>query len=183
MLKTKRLLLRQWTQDDLIPFAKICADIDVMEYYPRPLTSEESDSFALRIHSLIQDRGWGFWAIETLDTHQFIGFVGLHIPKENFPFSPCIEIGWRLDKDYWGHGYATEAANESLRYAFEELALSEVVSFTSAVNLRSQSVMKKIGMVNTGMDFLHPNIKEDDWLCRHVLYKIKKEEWLGLFYK
>ncbi len=100
MLQTERLILRQWRAEDLNPFSQLCADADVMEYYPRPLTAEESQRMGLRIQSLIQQRGWGFWAIELPGREQFIGFVGLHTPNDNLPFSPCVEIGWRLGKEF-----------------------------------------------------------------------------------
>ncbi|PHR00269.1 MAG: GNAT family N-acetyltransferase, partial [Halomonas sp.] len=107
---------------------------------------------------------------------KFIGFVGLHIPKESMPFSPCVELGWRLAKRYWGMGYATEAAKESLRYAFTHLGLDEVVSFTTVGNIRSQSVMEKIGMTYVS-NFQHPDLQPSDPLCEHVLYKISKDQW------
>ena len=177
MLRTERLILRPWTNDDLAPFAEISGDSEVMAFYPQPLTKEESHSMGARIQSLIAKRGWGFWAVELPKQKKFIGFVGLHIPKENLPFSPCVEIGWRLAKEYWGQGYATEAANESLRYAFTELTLTEVVSFTTLANLPSQAVMRKIGMFNTGNNFMHPDIAAMHPQCEHVLYKISREAW------
>jgi len=177
MLQTERLILRQWTNDDLAPFSKISGDAEVMEFYPKSLTEEESYSLGTRIQSLINERGWGFWAIEIRNQKKFIGFVGLHMPKESLPFSPCVEIGWRVAKEYWNQGYATEAAKESLRYAFTKLNLNEVVSFTTLANLRSQAVMQKIGMSNTGNNFMHPDIEATHPQCEHVLYKISKLEW------
>jgi ribosomal-protein-alanine N-acetyltransferase len=177
MLQTERLLLRQWTEDDFLPFSEMCSDKDVMEFFPNPQTQEESYKMGKRIQSLINDRGWGFWAVEIPNRKKFIGFVGLHIPKESLPFSPCVEIGWRLAKEYWNQGYATEAAKESLRYAFTKLSLNEVISFTTLANLRSQAVMQKIGMSNTGNNFMHPDIEVTHPQCEHVLYKISKLEW------
>ncbi len=176
-LQTDRLILRPWKEEDFIPFAQLCADTDVMEYFPHLLTFAESKSMGVRINSLIQERGWGFWAVEIPEQSTFIGFVGLHIPKDNLPFSPCVEIGWRLAKEYWGQGYATEAAKESLKYAFTKLNINEVVSFTSLVNRRSQAVMEKIGMFNTGNNFMHPDIELGHKLCEHVLFKITKQDW------
>ena len=109
MLQTERLLLRQWTEEDFLPFSHLCCDM------------------ARKIKSLINSHGWGFWAIEIPNLEKFIGFVGLHTPKDNMPFLPCVEVGWRLSKEHWGKGYATEAANESLKYAFNILNLNEVV--------------------------------------------------------
>jgi RimJ/RimL family protein N-acetyltransferase len=177
MLKTKRLILRQWTNYDLEPFSKINSDKKVMKFFPSPLTEDESHNMGHKLMSLIRNRGWGYWAIEIPNVEKFIGFVGLHIPKSSLPFSPCVEIGWRLSKAYWGMGYATEAANESLKYAFLNLDLDEVVSFTTLNNTRSRAVMKKIGMSKTDKNFMHPDIEKSHPLCEHVLYKINKEEW------
>ena len=178
MLQTERLILRQWRDSDFLPFSQISADKDVMEFYPNPLSQEESYKMATRIQSLIAERGWGFWALELPNQEDFIGFVGLHKPKETLPFSPCVEIGWRLAKEYWGRGYATEAAKESIKYAFNEINLEEVVSFTTLANARSQNIMQKIGMSNTGNNFMHPDIECNHPRCEHVLFKITKSEWV-----
>ena len=102
MLKTERLLLRQWTEEDVLPFSAMCRDKDVMEFFPKLLTETESHDMAKKISSLINSRGCGFWAIEVPGQERFIGFVGLHTPKDSMPFSPCVEIGWRLSKRQWG---------------------------------------------------------------------------------
>ncbi|BHH82769.1 GNAT family N-acetyltransferase [Desulforhopalus sp. 52FAK] len=177
MLKTDRLLLRQWTEDDFLPFAEMCSDKDVMEFFPKPQTQKESYGMAKKIQSLIKDRGWGFWAIEIPGQHKFIGFVGLHAPKDSMPFSPCVEIGWRLSNQHWGKGYATEAAKAALEFAFNKLNLNEVVSFTTLANVRSMAVMQKIGMSNSAQNFMHPDIEASHSQCEHVLYKINKSEW------
>lgn len=177
MLNTDRLILRQWTEKDFEPFAKICGDKEVMEFFPSTLTEEESNNMGHRIKSLIEERGWGFWAIEIPNKESFIGFVGLHTPKVSLPFSPCVEIGWRLSKTHWGKGYATEAAKESLKFAFTTLNLDEVVSFAAIANVRSQAVMQKIGMSDTGRNFMHPDIESTHPQCEHVLYKITKQDW------
>ena len=181
MLRTKRLILRQWTEDDFLPFAALCSDAEVMEFFPNPLTQSESLEMASKIKDLIDSRGWGFWAVEVPGVSQFIGFVGLHKPKDNLPFSPCVEIGWRLAKEHWGYGYAREAAEECLRFAFNELNLDEVVSFTTTTNIRSQKVMQKIGMSNSGENFMHPNVEPSSPLCEHVLYKLSKRTWESRF--
>lgn len=176
MIRTQRLVLRQWNDEDLHPFSQICGDREVMEFFPKLLTEEESYTMGKRIQALIAERGWGFWAVEVPGQSNFIGFVGLHIPRENMPFSPCVEIGWRLARRYWGMGYATEAASESLRYAFTHLALDEVVSFTPARNIRSQAVMEKLGM-SYASKFVHPDLEPSDPLREHVLYRISKAQW------
>lgn len=176
-LETKRLLLRQWQADDYVSFAKISNDPHVMEYYPSILSELESNALAKRISDLISKQGWGMWAVALKQNNQFIGFVGLHKPDYDLPINPCIEIGWRLAKNYWGNGYATEAANAALKFAFEILHLSEVVSFASVNNKKSIAVMKKLNMHNTLQNFDHPNMELFDELREHVLYKITKTQW------
>jgi len=178
MIQTKRLILRQWDDADLQPFAEMCGDSEVMEFFPQLLTEVESYSLANRMRSLIADRGWGFWAVEVPDQARFIGYVGLHIPRASMPFHPCVEVGWRLAKEYWGRGYATEAARASLDYAFAHLDLKEVVSFTTTRNLRSQAVMKKIGMT-FDRHFMHPELDVSSPLREHVLYKVSAAQHLG----
>lgn len=176
-LSTERLLMRQWKDQDLSAFAKLNSDSEVMEYFPNPLNREESDAMARKCKSLISERGWGFWAVEIKKSGEFAGFVGLHKPKATLPFSPCVEIGWRLLKNYWGYGYATEAAGEALKYSFEMLCLSEVVSFTTTSNCRSRAVMQRLGLRNTHQNFDHPDLPEGHPLSEHVLYKITRPEW------
>ncbi|MEJ2179948.1 MAG: GNAT family N-acetyltransferase [Gammaproteobacteria bacterium] len=176
-LETKRLKLRQWIRDDYKVFAAINADPEVMKFFPSILSEEESDSFARKIDFLMKKMGWGFWAVELKNKSSFIGFVGLRQQEVELPFSPCVEIGWRLSKDHWGFGYATEAAQAVLKFAFEVLRLNEVVSFTSLKNKRSQAVMEKLNMVNTGQNFEHPGVSVGDPLREHVLYKITKAQW------
>ncbi|MFC1749757.1 GNAT family N-acetyltransferase [Pseudomonadota bacterium] len=176
-LKTERLILRQWKKSDFQPFANMSADPAVMEYYPSTLNVAESNAMASRIKDLLSEHGWGFWAVETLDTSQFIGFVGLNSPSYDLPVTPCVEIGWRLNKASWGKGYATEAANEALKFAFDELDLNEVYSFSSVSNRKSWRVMQRLGMFDTYKNFEHPIIPEGHALREHVLYKITKEHW------
>lgn len=176
-LRTDRLLLRQWKEEDFPLFARMTSDPIVMQYYPGTLSEDESNAMASKIRALISERSWGFWAVETIQENIFIGFVGLHKPTYDLPVTPCVEVGWRLGKEYWGNGYATEAARESLRFAFEELVLDEVYSFASVSNKKSRSVMARLNMSNTGNNFEHPIIPEGHALREHVLYKITKEQW------
>lgn len=177
-LETDRLLLRQWQAQDFSVFAQLNDDPQVMEYFPSTLNREESDNIAKKCRSLISENGWGFWATELKETDEFIGFVGLHKPKSTLPFSPCVEIGWRLHKNYWGNGYATEAGKEVLRYAFEVLKLNEVVSFTTASNFRSRAVMERLDLANTKQNFKHPDVSRNHHLSEHVLYKITQSKWV-----
>ena len=170
ILQTKRLILRQWKPDDLVPFAALNANPDVMRFFPAPLTREESDNLAARFSDGITERGWGFWAVEAKENHAFIGCVGLHPQPDRFAFSPCTEIGWRLDKAFWHQGMAKEAATAALNYAFEVLALDEIVSFTAVLNTPSENLMKRLGM-KRAREFAHPALAPDDRLSQHVLYR------------
>jgi len=176
-LKTKRLILRQWKDEDYEPFARLNADPKVMEYFPSILTKVESDVMATTLKTLISQNAWGFWVMEEKETGLFVGALGLHEPTENLPFLPCVEIGWRLAYEHWGKGYATEAGQEVLRYAFEVLKLEEVVSFTAVVNKRSSALMERLGMQNSYENFEHSALPKGHRLREHVLYKISKDKW------
>jgi ribosomal-protein-alanine N-acetyltransferase len=171
-LRTERLILRQWRDEDRDPFAAMNADPEVMEHFPAVLGRADSDAMADRIRRRIADGGVGFWAVEIAETGRFIGFTGLSVPRFDAPFMPAVEIGWRLARDAWGHGYATEAARRALAFAFGDLGLAEVVAFTSTTNLRSQAVMRRIGMTHDPADdFDHPLIAEGHPLRRQVLWR------------
>ncbi|MBN7798319.1 GNAT family N-acetyltransferase [Parahaliea mediterranea] len=176
-LNTARLILREWKQEDFVPFYRLNSDPEVMAFFPSILSRGESDELAGEIQRRISENGWGFWAVEEKDSGRFVGFVGLNQPKIALPFTPCVEIGWRLGREYWGRGYATEAACRSLEYAFVQLGLDEVVAFTAALNKRSESVMRRLGMDNTSRNFSHPAVPADSALCEHVLYKISRKQW------
>lgn len=180
-LETKRLTLRQWQPDDFAIFAQMNADPEVMQYFPKVLTKEISDIIANKCQQLIENNGWGFWAVslkgDSDNKNDFIGMVGLNKVHEDMPFAPGVEIGWRLHKDYWRNGYALEAAQESLRFAFEVLALDEVVAFTAVINKPSQKLMQRLGMSNTNKDFYHPMLDSKHPLAKHVLYKITQKQW------
>jgi RimJ/RimL family protein N-acetyltransferase len=177
-LNTSRLRLRQWRESDLAPFAALNADPRVMEFMPGCLTRAESDALARRSETEIASRGFGFWATELRASGGFIGFVGLHAASFEGHFTPCVEIGWRLGQRSWGQGFATEAARECLRFAFEELRLEEVVSFTVPLNRRSRAVMERLGMRRAaGDDFEHPRIPVGHPLRPHVLYRLQRSDW------
>ncbi|MFO0882647.1 MAG: GNAT family N-acetyltransferase [Pirellulales bacterium] len=176
--ETARLKLRQWQASDLAPFADLNSDPRVMEHFPAPLTREESNAWVGRLKAEMAEQGWGLWAVEVKATQQFIGFVGLKVPKVTLPFSPCVEIGWRLVFDAWGKGYATEAAKAALQVGFEELNLTEIVSFTAVCNTRSAAVMQRIGMTKDPHTFEHPAVVEGHHLRTHVLYRMTREMWM-----
>jgi len=175
--RTKRLLLRQWNCVDREPFAAMCADPKVMEYFPNTLSRSESDSMAEKCQSLIANRGWGVWAVELSATKEFIGIVGLHIPLADLPFAPCVEILWRLARPHWGRGYATEAASAALKVGFDQLGLKDIVSFAVVNNHRSRAVMERLNMINTSEIFEHPDVAAFSHLRAHCLYKISRESW------
>jgi RimJ/RimL family protein N-acetyltransferase len=177
MINTPRLKLRQWQAADYAPFAAMGADPIVMECFPALLTVDQSNAMVDTIQAKIVHQGWGWWAVEILETGAFAGFVGLNRPGYPLPFAPCIEVGWRLDKAFWGKGYATEAGNAALEFGFNTLKLDEIVSFTAVPNVRSQAVMQRLGMRNTGENFDHPLVPEGDRLREHVLYKITRAQW------
>lgn len=176
-LETDRLIMRQWREDDFPIFAELNSDPIVMEFFPNIMNKSESDKSAKRYQSLILQHGWGLWALEQKRDQKFIGFVGLHETPADLPFSPCVEVGWRLAKKSWGNGYATEAAKEALKFAFEVLQLPEVCSFTSTNNLRSRAVMERLNMVNIKQNFQHPRVPDGSPLKEHVLYKLTKGKW------
>lgn len=176
-LETRRLHLRQWRESDREPFAAMNADPTVMEFFPALQSRAQSDASVDGWQAQFSERGWSNWAAELRATGQFVGFVGLSIPKRVFPFSPCVEVGWRLAREHWGRGYATEAARAALRAGFGELGLNSIVSFTSATNVRSRAVMERIGMRDMRENFDHPGIPEGHSLRRHCLYRITHEEW------
>ena len=176
-LETPRLRLREWKVSDRALFAQLNADPRVMEYFPSVLSRSESDALADRIQSLMARCGWGWWAVEVKNLHDFIGFVGLHVPSADLPFNPCVEVGWRLAFPYWGCGYATEAAQASLAFGFETLALEKIVSFTALTNQRSQAVMERLGMTRAAKPFLHPSVPAGHPLQAHCLYELVETEW------
>jgi len=171
-METARLLLRHWRSSDHPPFARMNADPRVMEFYPAVLTPAESDATIYRIDAHFARHGFGLWAAELRSTGHFIGYIGLSIPSFQANFTPCVEIGWRLGADHWGQGLATEGAQAVLNYGFTQLEIPEIVSFTTAANLRSIRIMEKLGMVrNPADDFDHPSLPEGHPLRRHVLYR------------
>lgn len=182
ILKTERLILRPWCEEDFEPFAKLKADPRVMEHFPTLLSIEESTALAKKFQKNIDERGWGFWAVSLIESKEFIGAIGLNAIDSSFPDHLALktEVGWKLAYDYWGKGYATEGAKACLQFGFETLNLDEIVAFTVAQNVRSRAVMEKLGMHRDQKgDFDHPKLEEGHKLRRHVLYTIQQTEFLG----
>ncbi len=182
-LRTERLLLRRWRETDRDAFAALNADPEVMEYFPAPLTREESDALVDRIEAGFAQRGYGLWlwAVEVVATGEFIGFTGLAVPAFEAHFTPAVEVGWRLARPAWGHGYATEAARAAIAYGLDTVGLGGIVSFPAATNLRSRAVMRRLGMTHDPADdFDHPRLPPGHRLRRHVLYRMSRDRWHAL---
>jgi RimJ/RimL family protein N-acetyltransferase len=170
-----RVLLRPWTEDDLEPLAKMSADPEVMRYFPGLLSRDESTALLQRLKRGIDERGWGLWAVEI--NRECAGFTGLAVPDFEAAFMPCVEIGWRLRREFWGAGYALEAARLALRFAFATLRLPEVVSFTARVNHRSERLMRRLEMTRSPHDdFEHPKLPPGHRLRDHIVYRISHSE-------
>ena len=180
-LQTDRLILRRWRDADREPFARMNRDAVVMELFPALLSREESDALVDRAEAHLAQHGFGPWAAELRESGEFIGYIGLFIPRFEAAFTPCVEIGWRLAPGHWGKGLATEGARAAVDHAFDDLGLPELVSFTVPGNLRSRRVMEKLGMTHDpGDDFDHPSIAEGHPLRRHVLYRIRRDDWMAV---
>ena len=169
-ITTDRLILRGWREADLAPWAAMNADPEVRRYVGPLLTFEQASAWVLNFQDDLDRYGFGFWAVEIRASGEFIGFTGLNTMDEGMPFSG-VELGWRLARSAWGHGYATEAGLAALRYGFGTVGLPEVVAVTMARNVRSQAVMRRIGMTtDPAEDFDDPDVDEDP-LRRHVVYR------------
>jgi RimJ/RimL family protein N-acetyltransferase len=182
LLSTPRLLLRSWTDEDAEALFALSSDPETMVYFPALAGRQQIHELVARHRDLLAQGRPGLMAVEVRPGHvlagRCIGFVGLAEPAWEAPFTPCVEIGWRLAKQAWGHGYATEAARAVLRHAFTTLGLDEVVSFTAVVNTPSEAVMRRIGMRRSPADdFDHPRVEPGQPLRRHVLYRLTAAEW------
>lgn len=198
-LTTARLILRRWRDADRQPFAALNADAEVMRYFPAPLDQAASDAFVDRIERSFDEQGYGLWVLEVRATGEFIGFTGLALQTFEAPFTPAVEVGWRLARSAWGHGYATEAARAALAYGFglpvhglrsvddDQLlrrcdappaGLDQIVSITTRSNVASQAVMQRLGMTTRPQDdFEYSRLPEGHPLRPHVLYRLNRVEW------
>ncbi len=169
--ESDRLGFRRWKEGDKAPFAHMNSKASVMKYFPNIPSPDQSAAMVDRIEGHFETHGYGLWAVELKETGDFIGFIGFQMASFDAPFTPCIEIGWRLDDVYWSRGYATEGAKACLIYAKGVLGLKDICSFTSVINTPSIAVMEKIGM-HKDLVFDHPKLSQSDPLCPHVLYRI-----------
>jgi len=170
---SRRLGFRNWSQEDLEMFANMNADPEVMEHFPKCLTRDESAESLSKARKHFEQRNYTYFATDILESGECIGFIGLYYQEYKTPFTPATDIGWRLKRSAWGFGYATEGANRCLDFAFNELNLSHVISVCTIQNIKSEKVMKKIGMQKMG-GFLHPNLTAYPDYERCIWYKIEK---------
>lgn len=174
---TARLAFRPWQDRHRAPLAAMNADPEVMRFVPSTTTAEQTNAGIDIRAGQFAEHGWSNGAVERLDSGEFIGFIGLSVPRRLLPFSPCVEIGWRLQRTAWGHGYATEGARACLHLGFTQLGLDEIVSFTSLLNRPSVAVVEGIGMRNAHADFEHPAVPQGSPLRPHCLYRITRAQW------
>ena len=178
-ITTPRLVLREWRDGDRDTFAAMNGDPRVSEFLVGPVTPADSDDMVDRIERCWRERGYGLWAAERRDSGAFIGYVGLWPATFDAPFTPAVEVGWRLAYTHWGNGFATEGATEALRLGFEVMGMPEIVSFTAHQNIRSIRVMERLGMRRDPYcDFDHPAFEPDDPSRQHVLYRLSRADWL-----
>lgn len=177
-MRTDRLLLRRWREEDREPFAAINADPAVMEHFPSTLTAGQSDAMVDRIEASFAEHGFGLWVVELAATGEFLGYTGLSARPWYAHLTPAVEVGWRLARQAWGRGYASEAARRALEFGFTAAGLAEIASVTTPANQRSIAVMCRLGMTrDPADDFDHPNIEPGHPLRRHVLYRITAHRW------
>jgi ribosomal-protein-alanine N-acetyltransferase len=177
-LRTPRVLLRQWKDSDLHKWIEMNADPEVRRYFSKVNSAEESRGEADRARASIAQRGWGFWAVEVPGVHSFARFLGLTCPGFEAPWQPALEIGWRLARETWHNGYATEGAAAAMKFAFENLVLPQVIAMSVTTNAPSHNVMHRLGMTRwPEMDFDHPRVPADWPLKRHIVHRITWETW------
>ena len=182
-LETSRLRLRQWRDDDVESLYAMTSDPEVQAHFPSVQDRDKSLVMFERLRDLIDEKGWGFWAVEIKDGRKFAGFCGIKEVNFDAPFCPAVEVGWRFAREHWGKGYATEAGRASIAFGFEELGLDEIVAFLVVTNRRSAAVCERLGMTRdlTG-DFDHPYFEADqravngELLQRHALYRLRADK-------
>ena len=174
-LETQYLILRQWRETDFDFYANLTSNKEVMKFFPKTLSKEESNNAVRKFSKLLKEKSWGFWAVEEKSSNKFLGYAGLHAPQTKFPFSPCVEIAWRMEDEYWENGYVKEAGETILKYAFEEIGLEEIVYFSSIHNHKTEALVCQLGMKKENETFPHPFVEVGHHLSEHYLYKISKK--------
>jgi RimJ/RimL family protein N-acetyltransferase len=181
VIETDRMILRRWKREDRAPFARLNADPEVMSHFPKTLSRIESDALVARLNDRWAADGISFAAAERRSDGALLGMVGLAVVRFTTMASPldgAVEVGWRLAREHWGQGYATEAARAWLAHGFEAMDVPEIIAFTAPANARSQAVMRRLGMRHDpGRDFEHPALPEGHPLRRHLVYAIGRRDW------
>jgi RimJ/RimL family protein N-acetyltransferase len=172
-IRTARLVMRRWRDEDRAPFAAMNADPEVMRYFPATLDRAASDASVDRIEELFDARGFGLWALEVADSAEFIGFTGLNPMPDGVPGAGGMEVGWRLVRSAWHHGYATEAAAAAVDVGFSGAGLDEIWSMTAVLNEQSQAVMRRLGMTPYA-HFDHPKVDLGHALRPHIAYRLPR---------
>ncbi len=170
LFKSKRLGFRNWIDSDIPLMIEISGDADVMKNFPAVATRKQTTVFIERMQAMFTEKGFCYFAVDSLEDNSFIGFIGLCHQDYDVEFAPCIDVGWRLDKQYWGKGFATEGAKRCLDYAFNELGLENIKSTAPLVNLNSIKVMQKIGMTKQ-LEFNHPKLLDNKRLVNCICYE------------
>jgi RimJ/RimL family protein N-acetyltransferase len=169
-IKTPRLLLRSWRESDLAPWAAMNVDPEVRAYLGPLLTLDQATASVRSFQDDLDRNGYGFWALEVRATGEFVGFTGLDPVDEGVPVTG-VEVGWRLGRWAWGHGYATEAAGAALRYGFDTVGLPDILAITTPTNLRSRAVMVRLGMTHNPAEYFDDPEVESGPLRRQVVYR------------
>lgn len=172
LFTSERLGFRNWLDADLPLMGVINSDEEVMQHFPSTQSIEQTQQFIIRMQELFEAKGFCYFAVDRLEDKEFIGFIGLSEQTYEADFTPCIDIGWRISRKYWGNGYATEGAKRVLDYAFDELELDSILSIAPVINAASESVMIKIGMQKV-KTFEHSLLTDNEKLRECVLYEVK----------
>jgi ribosomal-protein-alanine N-acetyltransferase len=176
-LRTPRLILREWRDDDLEPFAAMSADPEIMELLLGPYDRAKSENWVAWARDFWREHGYGLWVVEIPGTARFVGIVGLNLARFEAHFTPAVEVAWRLTRPYWGQGIAREAGRAVIEDGFYRIGLDEIVAITTPPNIRSWGLMERLGMVrDVDGDFDHPGVPEGNRLRRHVLYRLRRAE-------
>jgi len=175
IFKLERLGFRNWTNEDLEEFEKLNSDKEVMEHFPKKLSENEVVKFLDKLRKHFNEKGNTYYATEILETQEFIGMIGLAFQEYKTSFTPAVDIGWRLKRNAWGNGYATEGAKRCLEYAFDELDITKIISVCTIKNKKSENIMKKIGMTKIG-EFNHPEMTNHPEYEKHFCYEINRNK-------
>jgi RimJ/RimL family protein N-acetyltransferase len=172
MIETDRLILRAFIETDREPWAAMNADPEVMRHFPATLSRAEADAVIERVNGKIAATGVGFWALERKADGLFLGFAGLNrIAHDYLPIFGLWEVGWRLRREAWGQGYASEAGAAALAHGFGPMRLERILAYTAQTNKPSEAVMQRLGMRRAAdMDFDHPLVPEGNPIRRHIVY-------------